>query len=263
MLALDPARVRMDRAVPGDTRPLGQTWPQLRTAGVARGQRDRHPGRPHRRHRRGRARALLDALAADLGSRDVTAVAVPVRAPDDRRVALVTGAGRGIGAATVLALADGGWAVLATDSAADDPALPYPMATAGRPGRGGRRRPARRPARRARCGRSPPTCATRPRWPAAVAEAEAPLGRPGRGRRRGRRDRRRGAAVAGAGGAAAGRPGRQPGRGAHPGPGRRARAAAPPEPRGPAGSWPWPRPRPPAGCPCWPPTARPRPAWPG
>jgi len=45
------------------------------------------------------------------------------------RVAVVTGAGRGIGAATVLALADAGWSVLAVDSAGDDPALPYPMAT--------------------------------------------------------------------------------------------------------------------------------------
>jgi SDR family mycofactocin-dependent oxidoreductase len=39
----------------------------------------------------------------------------------------VTGAARGIGAATVLALAEQGWAVLAVDVAADDPALPYPM----------------------------------------------------------------------------------------------------------------------------------------
>jgi SDR family mycofactocin-dependent oxidoreductase len=45
------------------------------------------------------------------------------------RVALVTGAARGIGAATVLALASRGWAVLAVDRAKDDPALPYPMGT--------------------------------------------------------------------------------------------------------------------------------------
>jgi SDR family mycofactocin-dependent oxidoreductase len=46
-----------------------------------------------------------------------------------RRVAVVTGAGRGIGAATVLALATKGWAVLAVDLCADDPALPYSLAT--------------------------------------------------------------------------------------------------------------------------------------
>lgn len=44
------------------------------------------------------------------------------------RVAVVTGAGRGIGAATVLALVDSGWSVLALDRAADDPVLPYPLA---------------------------------------------------------------------------------------------------------------------------------------
>lgn len=44
-------------------------------------------------------------------------------------MALVTGAGRGIGAATVAALAAEGWAVLAVDRAADDPDVPYRLAT--------------------------------------------------------------------------------------------------------------------------------------
>src|SRR5581483_1807587 len=41
------------------------------------------------------------------------------------RVALVTGAARGIGAATVAALAAGGGRVVAADRCADDPAVPY------------------------------------------------------------------------------------------------------------------------------------------
>jgi SDR family mycofactocin-dependent oxidoreductase len=45
------------------------------------------------------------------------------------RVAIVTGAARGIGAATVRALAAAGWSVLAVDRAGDDPALPYPLAS--------------------------------------------------------------------------------------------------------------------------------------
>jgi SDR family mycofactocin-dependent oxidoreductase len=46
------------------------------------------------------------------------------------RVAIVTGAARGVGAAITRRLAEQGWAVLAVDLAADDPALPYPMGTA-------------------------------------------------------------------------------------------------------------------------------------
>lgn len=46
------------------------------------------------------------------------------------KVALVTGAARGIGRATVTALSERGWAVVAVDRASDDPRLPYPMGTA-------------------------------------------------------------------------------------------------------------------------------------
>jgi SDR family mycofactocin-dependent oxidoreductase len=45
------------------------------------------------------------------------------------RVALVKGAARGIGAATVRRLAAAGWSVVALDICADDPAVPYALAT--------------------------------------------------------------------------------------------------------------------------------------
>jgi len=45
------------------------------------------------------------------------------------RVAVVTGAARGIGAATVTGLAAVGWSVVAVDRCEDDPRLPYPLGT--------------------------------------------------------------------------------------------------------------------------------------
>ena len=51
--------------------------------------------------------------------------------PAAHRVALVTGAARGIGAATVAALAAGGWRVVAVDRCADDTGLPYSLGSRG------------------------------------------------------------------------------------------------------------------------------------
>jgi SDR family mycofactocin-dependent oxidoreductase len=48
---------------------------------------------------------------------------------NEPRVAIVTGAARGIGAATTLRLAASGWTVVAVDRATDDPRLPYGLGT--------------------------------------------------------------------------------------------------------------------------------------
>jgi mycofactocin precursor peptide peptidase len=65
MLELAPERVLMELAEPGDTRPLSQTWPLLRSGGVRSVRENGTLGDPTRASAAQR-RALLDRLAGEL-----------------------------------------------------------------------------------------------------------------------------------------------------------------------------------------------------
>ena len=79
---------------------------------------------------RPRVNACSESMTDDLAGRGRGPVAGG-RAGHVSRVALVTGAARGIGAATVDRLVGSGWQVVAVDVCADDPALDYALATPG------------------------------------------------------------------------------------------------------------------------------------
>ncbi len=182
------------------------------------------------------------------------------------RVAVVTGAARGIGAATVRGLAAAGWAVVAVDRAGDDPRLPYAMgseselhavvATAG---------PSRLDAAASAAAERVVAHVADTADPEAMAAAVDPAEE-----RFGGLD----AMVAVAGVIAGGVPlwempadqlaavSRWTSVVWSPRRGRPSRPCCAGRPRGTGGSSPWPRLPPARGLPAWPPTARPRPGWP-
>jgi SDR family mycofactocin-dependent oxidoreductase len=68
-------------------------------------------------------------LSIDASMTHAMADAAPRTVDGSAGVAIVTGAARGIGAATVRRLSHDGWAIVAIDRCADDPALGYELAT--------------------------------------------------------------------------------------------------------------------------------------
>jgi len=73
--------------------------------------------------------AQVDNVADRVTPAQVDTVAGAEKVEDITGVAIVTGAARGIGAATVRRLSSEGWAIVALDRCADDPALGYELAT--------------------------------------------------------------------------------------------------------------------------------------
>ena len=194
---------------PGRGRATPARWPSscplLRAGGVRAVSADRRPRRPRRRHAPRRAAPCWTSWPPTLTRRRSPPGAR--RARRSRRPAGLPGGRHG---------EPGGASSPAPPAAsARRPCWPWPPRLVGARRRPRRRRPGaalpdghRRPTcprwrqagRRRRAGRSrpaPPTCATR-RPGGRGGRGRAPVGRPGRGDRRGRRDRRRRSAVGGA-----------------------------------------------------------------
>ena len=275
MLAIAPDRVRLDRTGGRGPAARRRAPPPAPSRWGAVGQPQRGAGRPGRGHgRRGHAR-LIRAAAADLATvvaglrrRPVTTGGHTMTMqsegdPREPRVAVVTGAARGIGAATVLRPGPRRMVGGGRRPVRRRPPDPLP---ARHPRRARRRRRPRQRRARSRPGRrgrptwpTPPTRPGSPRpWPrprTRFGGLDAMVAVAGRDRRRrppvgdaGRPARRR----------ARGRPAR-PDRGR---PGRRSRPSSAARHHARGATWPSPRRPRPADCPSSPPTARPRPASP-